>query len=293
MTKAEPATVGLGAGDRVAIIAGSGRLPRDVADGLKAQGHEPFVVVIEGEADETAYAHCDHRVLALEDVGDLLRVLKRNKATHVVLAGGVSRRPHWRTVRVSMGLLLALMAFIRGLVRGDDGLLRVLVGIFEKQGLTVVGAHEIVPDLLADAGPMTARKPSPQDRRDIEAAWAAAQAIGALDVGQAAVAIGGRAVALEDIEGTDRLLERVAGFRGHGRLARSTAGVLVKCAKPGQELRADLPAIGPLTVEGARKAGLAGIGVEAGRSLILQRREVVEAADRAGIFICGLDREGR
>ncbi len=251
------------------------------------------MVVIRGEADEAAFANHDHQVLALEDVGDLFRVLKRNNTTHVVLAGGVSRRPHWRSVRVTMGLVSALLAFTRGVLRGDDGLLRMLVGLFERHGFKVVGAHEIVPDLLAEAGPMTSRRPTAADLRDIGAAWAAAHAIGALDVGQAAVAIGGRAVALEDIEGTDRLLERVAGFRGHGRLARSSGGVLVKCAKPGQELRADLPAIGPQTVEGAHRAGLAGIGVEAGRSLILQRREVVDIADRLGLFICGLDREGR
>ncbi|RVD62782.1 LpxI family protein, partial [Mesorhizobium sp. M4A.F.Ca.ET.029.04.2.1] len=128
----------------------------------------------------------------------------------------------------------------------------------EKRGIKVVGAHEIVPELLAGKGPLTQAEPSKADWRDIEAARVAAKAIGALDIGQAAIAIGGRAIALEGIEGTNGLLERTRQLRDHGRLAGKTRGVLVKCAKPGQELRADLPTIGPRTVEAAQEAGLAG-----------------------------------
>ncbi len=288
-TKTEGARTKLKDSDRVAVIAGSGRLPEEVADGLARAGHHPYVLLIEGEADAAGpLARHEHELLALERVGDLLPILKRHRITYVVLAGGVSRRPHWRQVRLTFGLLSLMPSFIRGLMHGDDGLLRGLIANIEKQGVHVIGAHEIVPDLLADAGAMTAVRPQARDRRDLEAAWRAAQAIGALDIGQAAVAIGGRAVALEDIEGTDALLERVAGLRGHGRLAGKTGGVLVKCAKPGQELRADLPAIGPLTVEAVHRAGLAGIGVQAGRSIILNRNLVIESADRLGIFVYGL-----
>jgi DUF1009 family protein len=95
-------------------------------------------------------------------------------------------------------------------------------------------------------------------------------------------------VALEGIEGTDGLLERVAGLRGHGRLAGASGGVLVKCAKPGQELRADLPTIGLHTVEAVHRAGLVGIGVEAERALILDQRRLIERADELGIFVIGL-----
>ena len=124
--------------------------------------------------------------------------------------------------------------------------------------------------------------------RDIEAAHAAAKAIGALDIGQAAIAIGGRTIALEGVEGTHGLLERTLELRGHGRLAGKTRGVLVKCAKPGQELRADLPSIGPQTVEAAHAAGLAGIAVEAGRSLILEGPVVLARANALGLFVYGL-----
>ncbi len=135
---------------------------------------------------------------------------------------------------------------------------------------------------------MTRAAPSRRDMPDLKAALEAARAIGALDIGQGAVSIGGRVVAVEGIEGTDGLLARVKDLRGHGRIAGKKRGVLVKCAKPGQELRADLPTIGPATVLAAHAAGLAGIGVEAGHSLILDFGDMVERADALGLFVVGL-----
>jgi hypothetical protein len=164
----------------------------------------------------------------------------------------------------------------------------VLTRGLESRGIKVVGAHEIVPELTAGEGPLTATRPNQSDWRDIQAARTAARAIGALDIGQAAVAIGGRAVALEGIEGTAGLLDRTRELRGHGRLAGKARGVLVKCAKPGQELRADLPSIGPQTIEAAHAAGLAGIAVEAGRSLILEGPATIARANALGLFIVGL-----
>jgi DUF1009 family protein len=181
---------------------------------------------------------------------------------------------------------------ISALARGDDGLLKVVVRGLEARGFTVLGAHQIVPDLTTSEGSLTRTVPGKADWRDIEAAREAAVAIGALDIGQGAVAIGGRAIALEGIEGTDGLLERVKALRGHGRLAGKTGGVLVKCAKPEQELRVDLPSIGLQTVEGAHAAGLAGIAVEAGRSLILDSAAVIARADALGLFVYGLPPRG-
>src|SRR5690606_4568813 len=123
---------------------------------------------------------------------------------------------------------------VAGLVKGDDGLLRSVIAAIEKQGIRVVGAHEIVPDLLAPVGVLTRVHPTKADQRDISAASEAALAIGKLDIGQGAIAIGGRVVALEGIEGTEALLERTGAMRNHGRLAGKTGGVLVKCSKPQQ-----------------------------------------------------------
>ncbi|MFD9897205.1 LpxI family protein [Mesorhizobium sp. NPDC059025] len=279
---------------RVGIIAGGGRLPTDVANGLGEQGHKPFVLMVQGEAlPESALGKFEHEVLSLENIGSLVGILRRRGITHVVLAGEIRRRPRLGAMRFNLGLLAIVPLVISALARGDDGLLKVVVRGLEARGFTVVGAHQIVPDLTATEGALTRLAPSTADWKDIEAAHEAAIAIGMLDIGQGAVAVGGRAIALEGIEGTDGLLARVRELRGHGRLAGKKGGVLVKCAKPGQELRVDLPSIGLQTVEGAHAAGLAGIAVEAGRSLVLDSSAVIAKADALGLFVVGLPAKER
>lgn len=294
MTKAEGGKrISLSPTDKVAVVAGSGRLPVNVAETLAQGGHEPFVVLIDGETDPgTSLESYEGERLPVEQFASLLPLFKRRHVTHVVLAGGISRRPMLRAIRPSLTLLRILPRVLAALARGDDGLLRILVNTIEDNGFKVVGAHQVVPELLAVEGRMGAHAPQDGDWADLHAGLVAARTIGALDIGQAAVAIGGRAVALEGIEGTDLLLERVRDLRSNGRIAGRRRGVLVKCAKPNQELRADLPTIGPATVDAAHAAGLAGIGVEAGRSLVLDFGELVERADRLGLFVVGLASEG-
>ena len=225
-------------------------------------------------------------------MGGLKSLLKRERITHVVLAGGIGRRPKLTKLRPSIELLAMLPRLVPLFGKGDNAVLKTVVELIEEGGTKVVGAHQIVPDLIAGDGIMTRAKPSAADRKDLAAAFAAAKAIGALDIGQAAIAIGGRAIALEGVEGTDGLLARTRELRSHGRLAGKKRGVIVKCAKPNQELRADMPAIGPLTVAAAHGAGLAGIGVEAGRSLILDYETVCADADALGLFVIGLQEDG-
>ena len=291
-TRTKPA-VALSGDDRVAIIAGSGRLPVNVAAGLKAAGHDPFIIIAGGEPTELEVLQAyEHTTLELEAMGGLNALLSRERITHVVLAGGISRRPRLTRLKPSLGLLTMLPRLAAGLAKGDNALLRTLVQLIEEPGRKVVGAHEVVPDLVADEGVFTSARPTAADRKDLSAAFAAAKAIGALDIGQAAVAIGGRVIALEGVEGTDGLLARCRTLRSHGRLSGKKRGVIVKCAKPGQELRADLPAIGPQTVTAAHAAGLAGIGVEAGRSLILDYDKVLSLANELGLFVIGLPGDG-
>ncbi|MGE0282261.1 MAG: LpxI family protein [Rhizobiaceae bacterium] len=276
---------------RTAIIAGGGLLPVEIAKGLAASGKTPFLIIVKGESsDGAALKAYPHVELDLERFGSLRSLLKTNGIGRVVMAGTIARRPRIGQLRPILPLLPALPRFIAALASGDDALLRTVIGYLEAAGVEVVGAHEVLPDLLVGEGVHTARKPTKDDRKNIDAAFAAAKAIGELDIGQAAVAIGGRTVALEGIEGTDGLLERVAALRGHGRLAGRPGGVLVKCAKPGQELRADLPGIGVNTVEAAHKAGLNGIAVEAERALGLGFGELIARADALGLFVVGLPR---
>lgn len=274
----------------IALIAGGGSLPAELADRLAENGLNTVVMPIEGEADDDArfQKHQVERIL-LEEFGGLITRLKRHAATHVLMAGTVKRRPRIAALRLSPGLFRALIDVAWALARGDDSLLRAVIGHVEKSGFSVISAQDVLPELLADEGVIAPARPSKRDLADISAATTAARAIGTLDIGQAAIAIGGRVVALEGIEGTDGLLARTADLRSHGRLAGARGGVLVKCSKPGQELRADLPAVGPETVDAAAKAGLAGIALEAGRSLLLEREETLRRARDRKVFIYGIE----
>lgn len=275
-----------------AIIAGGGRLPIDLAEALSSRGLPVYVVMIAGEvANPDAFAKFPHTTIELEAAGGVLSHLRSRGTSQLVFAGTVARRPRLLAMRPILPLLAVLPKLAAALGQGDDALLRSLVGHVEDHGIKVLGAHEILPDLLVPAGVHTRRRPHADDRRDIQAALEAARAIGALDIGQAAVAIGGRAIALEGIEGTDGLLERVAQLRDHGRLAGKTGGVLVKSVKPGQEWRTDLPGIGVQTVAGAVAAKLNGIAVVADSTLAMGFKELIERADSAGIFVVGLPSE--
>ncbi|TIR39253.1 MAG: DUF1009 domain-containing protein, partial [Mesorhizobium sp.] len=177
MTRAEPAGSGLALapGSRVGIIAGGGSLPVEVAEGLVRQGHSPFIILAEGEVDREAdFAAYEQATLALEDIGFLLPLLKREGISHLVLAGEIKRRPRLAKIRPTLSLLTIIPSVAMALARGDDGLLKVLTRGLERRGITVVGAHEIVPDLAAGEGMLTKAGPKQSDWRDIEAGRAAA-----------------------------------------------------------------------------------------------------------------------
>jgi len=289
-----PVPARTGDAGKVAVVAGGGRLPIELARGMQARGEDVFVVILDGEVeDPSAFGGFSQMTIRLEQAGGVISRLKAEGVTRLVLAGTVKRRVKVSAMRPFLPLLPVVARLAAALARGDDNLLRLVVTYVESHGIEVLGAHQLMPDLLVPVGVHTRTKPDKADLADIAAALAAAKAIGALDIGQAAVAIGGRAIALEGIEGTDGLLERVAGLRGHGRLAGRTGGVLVKCAKPGQELRADLPTIGIQTVEAAHAAGLKGIAVEAEASLALGFGDMLARADKIGMFIAGLSSDGR
>lgn len=270
---------------RTAIVAGNGQLPLVVAESLRKQGAQPLIVAIKGEAEPALYKG-EHAEISIVELGGLVKILKAEGISNVVLAGGIRRRPEFRhALRPGNGNLTALYRFLRAFRLGDDGLLRAVVTTIESYGFRVIGAHEIVPDILAPAPGLLTRKGPDQDSiQNMEAALKAARIIGSLDIGQGAVAVGGRVVALEGVEGTDAVLQRVAELRHAQRIHRK-GGVLVKCAKPQQEVRADLPAIGISTVENAAKAGLKGIAIESGRTLILGYDETIRAANAASLFI--------
>ncbi|WP_193178281.1 LpxI family protein [Oricola nitratireducens] len=275
---------------RVAIVAGNGRIPVFVAERLAAAGRNPFILAIEGEADSELLRY-EHETVYTTQVGVLLSALRRVNPQEVVMVGGVKARPDLWRLRPDWTTLRLAARILPKLRHGDDALLRSVISMIEEAGFPVRGVHELVPELLADRGQIAGPRPSRRDRETIAVAVKGAMALGALDAGQACVAVGKRIVALEGAEGTDMMLQRVAELRALGRIKGKRGGVLVKLAKPGQDLRADLPTIGSATVENAQKAGLNGIAVQAERALISDFATTCDQAKRASLFIVGIDPE--
>ena len=221
-------------------------------------------------------------------VGRMVTTLRRHGGT-MVIAGSV-RRPNLWKMRPDLGFLLSLPQILEMMAGGgDDSVLSRVVRFFEAKGIEVRGAHEVAPDLLASAGPAGALALDAGAQADAELGFAVRTALGPLDAGQAVVVAGGKVLAIEGAEGTDAMLARAGSLRD-ARTGAARSGVLTKGPKPGQELRVDMPAIGPRTVEGVAAAGLAGVAVEAGAVLLLDREQAVQAADSSGVAVVGLTR---
>ena len=259
----------------LAVIAGSGALPGQVIQA----NHGAWFVRIEGvEAHNPGAPEIAAR---FERLGQMFDDLRAEGVTQVCLAGAMSRPaldPMAFDPRMQ-ALAPRLMAAMQG---GDDALLRLVIAVFEEEGFVVKGAHDVVPGLTAEAGLLAGAAPERPARDDIHRATQILAALGPLDVGQACVVAGGLCLGIETVQGTDFLIRTVT--ETPARLRRAP-GVLVKRPKPGQDLRVDMPAIGPDTVRAAAGAGLAGIAIAAGAVMLLDRAETVKAAEDAGLFL--------
>lgn len=274
--------------NKVGLIAGGGKLPHAVRSGALQSGYDIFTLALTGFAKAEDFDG-DAAQFRLGDFGKIIKRLKSEKVDAICFAGIVTR-PDFGALRPDFGGLKYLPGAIKAARGGDDALLAYVSSIFEKEGMTVIGPQEICASLLAPQGVLGAVSPSKAHEDDITKARTIAKAIGALDIGQGAVVSGGLVLAVEAQEGTQAMLERIASLPEALR-GDSTArcGVLAKMIKPGQESRLDLPTIGLETVNSAARAGLAGIAVEQGRAFILDRDQLIEAADKAGLFVIGLD----
>jgi len=267
---------------KLGILAGGGQLPRLLIDACRQTGRDYFVLAFEGQADPETVTPCPHAWVRLGAVGKAFRLLHEAGAGELVLAGYI-RRPGLLDLRPD-AKAMRFLARTGALNMGDDGLLRRIVDMLETEGFRIVGPHDIAPDLLAKSGAYGTLEPSDADRADIRLAVDAALAIGRADAGQAAVARNGTVIAREDRAGTDAMLSRIEPAAPETR-----TGVLAKVAKPGQEVRADLPTVGEKTLHAAARAGLAGVAVEAGRALVLDGKTLGALADSLGLFLIGID----
>ncbi|MEM9576780.1 MAG: UDP-2,3-diacylglucosamine diphosphatase LpxI [Pseudomonadota bacterium] len=262
----------------LALISGRGSLPAQVA---RALPKPPLVCVLEGFAPTGLDADITFR---LEHLGTLLSDLGNRGVVEVCFCGGIER-PALDPAALDTATLPLVPIMMKAMGAGDDAALRAVMALFEDKGFRIRAAHEIAPDVLAPAGLLSRADVSDRMAADIQRADEVLDALGALDVGQGCVVGAGQVWGIETIGGTDHML----GSLPEG--VRQAAAVLVKVPKRNQDLRADLPTIGPETITAAAAAGLAGIVVNAGEVILLEPEETRRRADSSGLVLLSRARD--
>jgi len=275
----------------LAVVCGGGSLPFTVADAVMKRGRRAVLFAIEGWADPERIRAYPHHWASLGRFGWFCRTARAEGCRDVVFIGSLIRPPIWQ-LRPDLKTLRLLPRILRLFHGGDDHLLSGIASIFEEHGFRLIGAHEIAPEILMPEGVLGRQTPSSRDRADIERGLALLNATSPFDIGQGAVVADARVIAIEAAEGTDGMLARVEQLRRAGQLeAASGRGVLIKAAKRHQDRRLDLPSIGPQTVEGAKRAGLAGIAVTAGSTILADPNRIAAVADRENLFVVGVQEQ--
>lgn len=273
----------------IAILAGSGQLPIQLVQHLERTGQDYRVLAFRG----FAAPELRKRAQATVDLLDLKTITGTLESWHpkaVTLAGAV-RRPGFSALLGAYSLLRNRQEVMEIIARGDDQVLRGAVRLLEERGHRVVGAHELAPSLVAPPTLQGKIVPNEDDREAVAVGLDLLNSLSAFDIGQAAIVARRQVLAIEGPEGTDRMLRRVRGMRQSwlGLRRSKEGGVLIKAAKRGQDLRVDMPTIGPRTVTEAARAGLSGIAVGQGSTLVLDQEETLRMADRLGLFLISVD----
>lgn len=271
------------------IIAGSGNLPVRVAQSASHQGRDVYIIRIKG-FEERELDDYPGEVVGIGQVAKQIKLLKSAKCKDIVFAG-IIRRPDFHNIKLDLGGIKILPEVLKFAKSGDDALMSLMIRVFEAEGFRVIGAEQASSGLEMRGGLIAGPEPHKDDLTDLKKAYRIASIIGEQDIGQGCVVCRGLVLALEAQEGTDSMLDRCAllpeEIRGTPKQRR---GVLVKCPKPSQDRRIDLPTIGKTTVIKAEIAGLSGIGVEKDGGLIIDRQETLKLAHEKGVFLYGIDR---
>lgn len=260
---------------KLAILACDGALPVQLA----AAYPDALVITLRGIPHQVPR---DVSEFPIEKLGSVFDALREASVDRLVFAGSLAR-PAMDPGAFDPLMMSVAPRLLAAMQQGDDALLRQVIAIFEEQGVSVVGAHELLPDLTAAPDLMIGPAPGPQDMSDIDRGWEILAALSPLDVGQGCAVAGGQCLGVETVQGTDAVLRYVA--QTPDALRRGHKGVYVKAAKTDQDLRIDMPAIGPGTIAAVAEAGLAGLCIEAGRVMILERDKTLAAVKDAGLFL--------
>ena len=265
------------------ILAGGGPFPGRVAEAAIAAGRSVFLIAFVDFAEKDVVAPFPHDYVRVGAAGRILSLLRAHHCRDIVLVGPV-KRPSLFTLRPDAAGAKILARIGRAAFSGDDGILAAVVRVLAEEGFRVIGAHEVLTEAVGPKGQLGAIAPDEAALADIARGVAVVRALGTVDVGQGCVVQMGSVLAVEAIEGTDRMLARCLEVK-----LPAPGGVLVKLCKPGQDRRADMPTIGPQTLVAAAAAGLRGVAFEAGGTLLTDRAACIAEADRTGLFLLGID----
>lgn len=273
---------------RIGLIAGHGQLPVIVAEGMKARGFEVHAAGLKGEYADELVPICDRLVpVGMARLGSWIRVLRAAGVSEAVMVGGVAKRKAHDPLRVLRQLpdWRALVIWYRRLRhdRRNAALLAAVADELKTAGITLIDSTTHIPEHMAGAGVMGRTQPTDRQRGDIEFGRPILAGTASLDIGQSIAVCDRDVIAVEAVEGTAAMIERA------GQLCRSRGWTLLKTARPGHDMRADVPTIGLETIRQVKEAGGGCIAVGAGRVILIDRPKVVEAADAAGIALVGVE----
>jgi len=268
---------------KLGIIAGGGKLPAKLIKHCQDIGRDFFVLAIEGNAEPDIVNNTiPHLWMRIGQSGSGFKRFADEKIEEVIMIGTI-RRP---TFKELVPDLRTTAFFAKTAVKalGDDGMLRALISEIEGDKMKVVGIQDIMPDLLAKTGVMGKFKPKKEDLIDIKRGVEVAFDLGKLDIGQAVIVQQGLVLGVEGIEGTDELIKRCGSYKRKG-----SGGVMVKLRKPSQDMRIDLPTVGPNTIRMAKNSGLNGLAIHAGNTLVVDEEETIKLANKEGLFLIGIE----
>lgn len=268
------------------IIAGGGSLPHRVAASLDERNLPYCVVGLKNDVDAEGFTK-NIAIHSISNISAIFKTLRHTGVTHLVLAGTIQSRPHWREFSLGFSLIKYLPRIMKALTLGDDGLLSDVGRMLEAEGFTLIGPHTLLNNATASKGPIAGPSAPENWQGDALKGFEAAKLLGHLDIGQGVIVAGGRVVAVEDLSGTDALLARIGDMRSSGRLTQDDRAILVKCAKPQQDMRIDMPTIGATTLENAHRNGIHHIIVEPYNVLIMDGALFAQMADRLGVSVTG------
>ena len=267
--------------EAVGLIAGNGQFPLLFAQAAKERGVRVVAVGMEGETNpDIANLVDDCEFVKVGQLGKMIRFFQKRSITQAAMAGGVLKTKLFEGARPD---LTAFKLLAQNAMRKDDGMLRAIAREFESKGITIIDSTLFMPDCLAPAGQLTGAPVTADILAELEYGYSVAKKIGELDIGQTVIVKSGAVVALEAIEGTDACIARA------GDLTHQSGAVAVKIAKPDQDMRFDVPAIGVKTIENLSRAGIKVLGVETGRTLFLEPQKIIERAHELGIAIIGIE----